>query len=170
MADQITKMSFSTGGSGGGTATLPDNLVYSKEEEKGVQIFGIVDLVYPVGSIYMSVNDASPAVLFGGTWEQIGQGRTLFGAGNGYTAGTTVEAGLPNITGTLTRAYGEPNMVEQVGAFHKATNGAYKNGMTTNWQTNYGWGFDASKSNPIYGNSETVQPPAFVVYMWQRTA
>ena len=27
----------------------------------------IVDLVYPVGSIYMSVNSANPATLFGGT-------------------------------------------------------------------------------------------------------
>ena len=31
----------------------------------------MVDMVYPVGSIYMSVNSTSPSVLFGGTWEQL---------------------------------------------------------------------------------------------------
>ena len=29
----------------------------------------LIDLIYPVGSIYMSVNSTSPADLFGGTWE-----------------------------------------------------------------------------------------------------
>lgn len=43
---------------------------------------------YPVGSIYMSVNNTSPATLFGGTWEQL-QNRFLLGAGSSYTAGDT---------------------------------------------------------------------------------
>lgn len=34
----------------------------------------ILDLVYPVGSIYMSVNNASPQTFLGGTWERWGQG------------------------------------------------------------------------------------------------
>lgn len=41
----------------------------------------IVDIVYPIGSIYMSVNTTSPATLFGGTWEQI-KGRFLIGTGS----------------------------------------------------------------------------------------
>ena len=49
---------------------------------------GIVDLVYPVGSIYMSVNNVSPSNLFGGTWEQI-TNRFLIGAGNSYTLNST---------------------------------------------------------------------------------
>ena len=36
---------------------------------------------YPVGSIYLSVNDTDPASLFGGTWERISQGQSLLGAG-----------------------------------------------------------------------------------------
>lgn len=44
----------------------------------------IVDLIYPVGSIYMSVNTTNPSTIFQGTtWEAVGQGRTLVGAGTG---------------------------------------------------------------------------------------
>lgn len=38
-----------------------------------------IDKVYPVGSIYTSVNDTDPSNLFGGTWVRFGQGRTLVG-------------------------------------------------------------------------------------------
>ena len=43
---------------------------------------------YPVGSIYMSVNQTSPATLFGGTWQRI-QDTFLLAAGTTYTAGDT---------------------------------------------------------------------------------
>ncbi len=48
----------------------------------------ILDNVYPVGSIYMSVNSTNPTNLFGGTWEQI-QGKFLFGMNSSYPAGST---------------------------------------------------------------------------------
>ena len=51
----------------------------------------LVDLFYPIGSIYMSIDSISPANLFGGTWERI-ENRFLLAAGVdnlGYTAGST---------------------------------------------------------------------------------
>ena len=68
----------------------------------------IVDTVYPVGSIYMSVNSTSPASLFGGTWTRI-QDTFLLAAGSTYSAGNTggnasyklSETNLPQITGSL---------------------------------------------------------------------
>lgn len=48
----------------------------------------IRDIVYPVGSIYMSINSTSPATIIGGSWERI-QDRFLLSAGETYTAGAT---------------------------------------------------------------------------------
>lgn len=59
-----------------------------------VKTSDLVDLVYPVGSIYMSVNSVSPQILFGGgTWTQL-ENRFLLGAGSSYSAGAT--GGSPN--------------------------------------------------------------------------
>lgn len=44
--------------------------------------------IYPVGSIYMSLNSADPATLFGGSWDKLEEGRVLIGANSTYTAGT----------------------------------------------------------------------------------
>lgn len=37
------------------------------------------DMIYPVGSIYLSLANTNPSVLFGGVWESIAKGRTLVG-------------------------------------------------------------------------------------------
>jgi microcystin-dependent protein len=49
------------------------------------------DLIYPIGSIYLSVNATNPSKYFGGTWEQISQGRTLVGVNTSDTSFNTVE-------------------------------------------------------------------------------
>lgn len=48
-----------------------------------------INEVYPVGSIYMSVNNVSPATFIGGTWEALDEGRVLIGAGSAHPAGET---------------------------------------------------------------------------------
>ena len=48
----------------------------------------ILDKFYPVGAIYISVNNTNPSILFGGEWEQI-QEKFLLSAGDTHTAGTT---------------------------------------------------------------------------------
>lgn len=53
-----------------------------------LSIANVLSVTYPVGSIYLSINNTNPGTLFGGTWEQI-QNRFLLAAGSSYTAGAT---------------------------------------------------------------------------------
>ncbi len=62
-------------------------------------ISAILNAVYPVGSIYISVNSTSPATLFGGSWTQL-ENRFLLGAGSSYTAGATDGAASVTSGGT----------------------------------------------------------------------
>lgn len=144
--------------------------------DKGVLSVGILT-AHPVGSIFQTVSNTSPAALFGGTWQEIAQNRVLMGAFYAHAAGTTVEAGLPNITGSLieTEADASPFRGSKAGL---SKSGALKfTEVNTNWGgysgllgSTYNINFDASLSNPIYGRSYTVQPAAYYVHIWRRVA
>ena len=124
---------------------------------------------YPVGSIYQSTDPTSPAALFGGSWEEIASERVLMGASSTHAAGTTVKAGLPNITGTLSDIMGSFYAYPSgSGAFSvKGIGRSLENGSSGNYGN---ISFDASKSNAIYGRSTTVQPAAYYVHIWHRVA
>lgn len=73
--------------------------------------------------------------------------------------GDYVEAGLPNITGTITNADGF--FTNPTGAFSlPAQERGYQNLQSSGTNNFYTAHFNASNSNPIYGNSDTVQPYA----------
>ena len=58
----------------------------------------LLNRVYPVGSIYMSAVNVSPASFLGGTWQAIEQGRMLMAAGSSWQAGTTGGAAYHTLT------------------------------------------------------------------------
>lgn len=133
---------------------------------------------YPVGSIYQSTDPTSPAALFGGTWEQIAQNRVLMGASSSHAAGSTVEAGLPNIKGQVPAAKNWQNRDNWSisGSFAWTETRPTTPGNST---INEGDGavlyfyqadFNASRSSAVYGRSNTVQPAAYYVYIWHRVA
>lgn len=135
---------------------------------------------YPIGSIYQSTNSTSPAALFGGRWEKIASERVLMGASRAHAAGTTVEAGLPNITGSVVPK--APNIynlfISESGA--TITGAFYTTGVIRTYacadvtsitsDLPQDLCFDASRSNSIYGRSSTVQPAAYYVHIWHRVA
>ena len=124
---------------------------------------------FPVGSIYQSTDPTSPAALFGGSWEEIASERVLMGASSTHAAGTTVKAGLPNITGTLSNVMGTSyNSPSGSGAFSDEYKGMSLENGSSGCYSNIS--FDASKSNAIYGRSSTVQPAAYYVHIWHRVA
>lgn len=93
--------------------------------------------------------------------------RNRFLEGSG-AAGTVIEAGLPNITGVvdgyrLGCSDERTWMNSSSGAFSGYGKAGKAYGAEGNWHMSMPITFNASLSNPIYGNSTTVQPPAVTV-------
>lgn len=133
--------------------------------------------------IWVSDDPTSPASFIGGTWERI-EDCTIWGASDTHPAGTKLEAGLPNITGyAYTRGVYSYSSTKQSVIFDDGAGGAFSvlndvseytsfyDILTKNEKNNSAkLSFNASTSNPIYGASDTVQPPAYCMYIWRRVA
>lgn len=139
----------------------------------------ILNTLLPIGTVYMTENaNFDPNTSWGvGTWEKTAINRVLQGTNEVAKVGTTIDAGLPNIIGEFKICGMEKGGVDlQSGAF---SNGGVTYGkVCTENRTEYPNGyersgngyFNASLSNPIYGSSGTVQPPAELVFIWKRIA
>lgn len=133
-----------------------------------------IDLVYPVGSIYISTSSDSPATLFGkGTWEIVGNGRVLWGVGATDAAGNNLEAQLPNIKGRIDFSTGSQGHTEFTAsnAFARQGSGSYSYPQPIG-SSSAGRiaDFNASRYNQIYTDNGIVRPNAFTVKFWRRTA
>ena len=144
----------------------------------------IVDLIYPVGSIYMSTSSTSPSVLFTGTtWARI-QGRFLLGAGsntaNTSTTYGSLSAGAINRT-TIGEQGGEVSHLlttEQIPShYHNGIKWAGGTTITlgTSGGSLYGLSYGSSNNDgkittEYTGGSQAHNnmPPYFVVYIWRR--
>lgn len=160
-------------------STLLDNVssllnrVSNLEKEK-VATSNLLNLVYPVGSIYMSMNNVSPSTFLGGTWEQI-QDRFLLSAGAksvGVTGGeeshvlTMSEAPnrlvrmIKNSTGKTLKGYSAISCPE----------------LGNKTVAHDGWAHVCAVDAPSYGFTEDItsnsphnnMPPYLTVYMWKR--
>ena len=133
---------------------------------------------FEIGDILQTTKSTSPAARFGGTWEQIASERVLMGVSRSHAAGTTAEAGLPNITGSTGRfasAYGSwssniANRKQGALSFSGETSNMSYYGDSGGAGYGYYIDFNASKSSAIYGASTTVQPAAYYVHIWHRVA
>lgn len=131
----------------------------------------LLDLVYPVGSVYISYNSASPAALFGGTWEQI-QGRFLLASSESYPAGST--GGEVTVTLTENQIPSHTHAIGKNGEMFFYMGGSAGE-VTAGFEGGHMWenvnkGRAYTTSIIGGGQSHNNMPPYLAVYMWQRTA
>ena len=143
----------------------------------------LLNKIYPVGSIYMSINNISPATFLGGTWELITD-KFLIGAGNNYSVNSTGG----NKTIDISHAHPlSANGGARIGCVSGkmyynrgwvGTNITY-NQTITNYNpdhTNNG-AYNGNVVSTLTGNTDSagsnsvdITPPYLAVYMWKRTA
>lgn len=158
-----------------------DDLVCKKYTNNQIKEMGIFDAIYPVGSLYISVNDVSPATLFGGTWEKI-EDRFLLAAGGNY------EAGSENANGVSSKATVNIPAHKHLTPLVKSGNylGFWTGGDSTNLSLSNrivvsgGTYTNSASASTFYTSKDgacstevTVPPtipPYMAVYVWQRIA
>lgn len=154
----------------------------------------VCNLIYPVGSIYMSVNSTSPSTLFGGTWVQL-KDRFLLGAGDTYTNESTGgSAALQSHSHTIPALSGTAASSTHTHTVTTKTT-SYGSGSQTAWRCLSWPGTNADFTQTVYTNNGTADgshthsvttvanntgsagtgnganmPPYLTVYMWKRTA
>lgn len=140
------------------------------KQSTDITITTLVNAMYPVGSIYIGTTVNCPLASIIGTWTKIDGDLVLQSSSQAHQANTTIEAGLPNATGhthySVHRSYDGGD-----GVFSNGGGSSVTYGGSGSYSTFRDY-FDLSRggTDPIYGKSDTVQPPAYVVNVWRRTA
>lgn len=130
----------------------------------------ILDLVYPIGAIYMSVNNISPATLFGGSWTQLTD-TFLYASTTADANATTATAGSKDAV-----VVGHNHRADMVGTIVKGQSTAWDFTIDSVWNSvgnggqyeNYGQGHIITKNSGESGTDKNM-PPYMKVYMWKRT-
>lgn len=117
---------------------------------------------YPVGAIYLSVTDANPAALFGGTWERIG-GRFILGADSTYAAGSVGGEAVHTLT-----VDEMPKHNHGLDNYNSAGNATPF--LTVQHQDKIGYGGNVQTMYAGGGKAHNNMPPYLAVFMWKRTA
>lgn len=127
--------------------------------KNGVQLMTTVP--YPIGAIYLSVDNTNPSKLFGGTWEQIAKGRTLVGVDTSDTDFNTVKK-----TGGSKYLQKHSHGIPQAHPWNNKTS-SYYTLLRTN--TEYITEYNVNTGEAGTGDSGNLQP-YFTCYIWCRMA
>lgn len=148
---------------------------------KNVNIF---DLMYPVGSIYISVNSTNPKTLFGGTWSRI-QDTFLLAAGTVYSAGSTGGEAEHTLTVDEMPSHGHSGSTNRTGSHYHSFAGRSSNGSYGPSAESFASSDDArtiyTENAGIHSHTVTIDntggdgahnnmPPYLAVYVWERTS
>ena len=151
-------------GETGGEIIL-DNFITKNEAASIYAPKNILEVAYPVGAIYLSINSTNPSSLFGfGTWERI-EDRFLLGASSTYVAGTTggetshilTVDEMPSHSHTFLRHQFDRNDGDNGTDVYGANNKTLPQVNATT---------DAAGGGQAHNN----MPPYLVVYMWKRVS
>lgn len=136
----------------------------------------VLNKVYPVGSIYMSVSPTNPANLFGGTWAAWGTGRVPVGINTadtdfntvGKTGGAKTQDLRAAIGCTHANAsrlgYKIASKISNVSYTYSVAGSEFIQGIPID---------DVTHSTPVYqwnGQEPSTLQPYITCYMWKRTA
>lgn len=147
-----------------------------------------LDRTYPVGSIYMSVNNTNPKDLFGGTWVAWGAGRVPVGfngsdgnfnssekTGGSKTINIQHNHGLSNARAAVGRADSSTSTISYTAGGNP--HNVYFDREFSYWGGIAGVSKHATDTAKIYGNTDnggstaaSVLQPYITCYMWKRTA
>lgn len=127
--------------------------------KNGIQLMTTVP--YPIGAIYLSVDNTNPSKLFGGTWEQIAKGRTLVGVDTSDADFNTVKK-----TGGSKYLQKHSHGIPQAHPWNNKTSSHYTL-LRTN--TEYITEYNVNTGDAGTGDSGNLQP-YFTCYIWCRTA
>lgn len=152
------------------TTTIASALSKANEALSGVA--DIWRIIYPLGSIFLSTVNTSPAILMGGTWETFGVGKTIIGVDttqtefstSGQTGGSKkVTLSIPEIP-THQHRSAQPSYAQLQNAGSSAgVPNATKEIADTTGQVSGLWGGFAGE-NRAHENL----PPYITCYMWKR--
>jgi hypothetical protein len=126
----------------------------------------IINLVYPIGSIYVSTVSTNPNTLFGtGTWTDFGSGKVLVGQNGSDTDFDVAEETGGAKTHTLT-------ISEMPAHTHTVTGGNFGNvpGGPVLFDATDSGGTPQTTSSTGGGAAHSIMNPYIVVYMFKRTA
>lgn len=125
----------------------------------------LLDMIYPVGSIYMSVNNVSPQSFLGGTWTTL-KDRFLIGAGGSYAVNAT--GGSATHTLTVDEIPSHSHLISNPNSSGSYPQPAFLPSSSGTKNT-YG-GNEMTTRNTGGGKAHSIMPPYLAVYMWKRTA
>lgn len=122
-----------------------------------------LDTIYPIGSIYMSIDSTNPSSLFGGTWEPWGTGRVPVGIDLNDTDFNTVE----KTGGEKTHTLSVNEMPSHTHMLHLVSNQLGNGGGM--WGTTYSQ-YDGNVDTYPTGGSQAHNnlQPYITCYMWKR--
>ena len=134
----------------------------------------LLDLTYPVGSVYSSTNSIDPSDLFGGTWKSL-EGMVLVGVDSNDDDFSESKKTGGEKTHTLTESEMPNHHHEFAGKINSDTD--YQGDWVASWGYS-GQYYQDGVWYPRMGNTTSMgggaphnnMPPYYTVYMWERIA